>query len=109
MKTSYAVKWREAAGQTFLGRLEFTADALVLEGRHGSENAVMRTVAFNELRGFHLADSAAERLDGQATLVVERREGDYLVTSSLVHAGVVQELVDRLSKLHRAGAASPDG
>ncbi|MEY2517304.1 MAG: hypothetical protein QOJ89_4662, partial [bacterium] len=33
MKTSYAVKWREPDGKTYLGRLEFGPKALVLEGR----------------------------------------------------------------------------
>ncbi|HEV2591599.1 MAG TPA: hypothetical protein VGU02_06870 [Gaiellaceae bacterium] len=99
MKTSYAVKWREPSGHTFLGRLEFSTDALVLEGRNGSEGAVVRTIGFDELCGFRLGRSAEERLDGQATLVVERPLGNFLVTSSIVHAGVLQELVHRLSEL----------
>ncbi len=99
MKTSYAVKWREPSGHTFLGRLEFGPTALVLEGRNGSESAVVRTIAFNELRGFRLARAAGERLDEQPTLVVERPGGDFLVTSTVIHAGVLQELVHRLSEL----------
>jgi hypothetical protein len=108
MATSYAVKWREPNGHTFLGRLEFSANALVLEGRDGSEGAVIRTIGFHELRGFHLAHTADERLNGQTTLVVERPQGDFLVTSSVVHAGVLQELVHRISELHLVRAASPD-
>ncbi|MCW2976803.1 MAG: hypothetical protein JWM06_2084 [Actinomycetia bacterium] len=104
MKTTYAVKWREPSGHTFLGRLEFSEEALVLEGRNGSEGAVVRTIAVQELTGFRLAQSADERLDGQATLVVERPSGDVLVTSSVVHAGVLQELVHRLSQLHQLSA-----
>jgi hypothetical protein len=104
MKTSYAVKWREPSGHTFLGRLEFSADALVLEGRDGSEGAVVRTFPFHELRSFRLAETVDERLDGQTTLVVERRTGDLLVTSSVIHAGVVQELVHRLSEQHLSGS-----
>jgi hypothetical protein len=100
MKTTYAVKWREPSGHTFLGRLEFSGKALVLEGRNGSEGAVVRTLDFHELRGFRLAQTADERLDGRATLVVQRLRGDFLVTSSVVHAGVLQELVHRLSELH---------
>ena len=40
MQTSYAVKWRESSGHTFLGRLEFGPAALVLEGRDGAADAV---------------------------------------------------------------------
>lgn len=103
MKTSYAVKWREPSGHTFLGRLEFGSTALVLEGRNGSESAVVRTIAFDELRGFRLAQATGERLDDQPTLVVERPGGDFLVTSTVVHAGVLQELVHRLSELRLLG------
>jgi hypothetical protein len=106
MKTSYAVKWREPSGHTFLGRLEFSAEAVVLEGRNGSEGAVVRTIDFHGLRGFRLAETADERLDGQTTLVVERPRGNFLVTSSVVHAGVVQELVHRLSELRKLGTTA---
>jgi hypothetical protein len=99
MKTSYAVKWREPSGETFLGRLEFGPKALLLEGRHGGEVAVVRTLDFGELRGFRLGRATDERLDEQPTLVVERSSGDFLITSTVVHAGVLQELVHRLSEL----------
>jgi hypothetical protein len=99
MKTSYAVKWREPNGHTFLGRLELGSSALVLEGRNGSESAVVRTIDFDELRGFRLAQATGERLDELPTLVVERPGGDFLITSTVVHAGVLQEIVHRLSEL----------
>ena len=64
----YAVKWREPAGQTFLGRLVFTPQALVLEGRNGDEHGVTRTIGFDEVRGFRVGRAGDERLDGQPTL-----------------------------------------
>jgi hypothetical protein len=99
MKTSYAVKWRESSGHTFLGRLDFGPTALVLEGRDGAADAILRTIEFEELDGFHLAQTSGDRLDGKPTLVVERAGGDVLVTSAVMHAGVLQELVHRLSSL----------
>lgn len=99
MKTSYAVKWRESSGHTFLGRLDFEPTALVLEGRDGAADAIVRTIEFEDLDGFHLAQSSGDRLDGKPTLVVERAGGDVLVTSAVMHAGVLQELVHRLSTL----------
>lgn len=99
MKTSYAVKWREPSGQIYLGKLEFAAEALVLEGRNGGAGAIRRTIDFADSRGFRLGHGPEERLDGQPTLVVDRPGGDFLVTSVAMRAGVLQELVHRLSEL----------
>jgi len=109
MKTSYAVKWRESSGRTFLGRLDFGPTALVLEGREGAADAIVRTIEFEALDGFHLAQSSSDRLDGKPTLVVERAGGDVLVTSAVVHAGVLQELVHRLSTLRLVALAPAPG
>jgi hypothetical protein len=102
MTTTYAVKWREPDGETYLGRLEFAPKALVLEGRGEGEDGVKRTIGYDELRGFHIGQRTAERFDGQPALVVERPGGDYLVTSTVMHAGVLRELVHRLSELRPA-------
>jgi hypothetical protein len=99
MKTSYAVKWREPSGQSFLGRLELGPKALVLEGRNGGEDAVLRTMDLEELHGFRLGQAGGEQLDAQPTLVVQHADGDVLVTTAVIHAGVLQELVHRLSEL----------
>jgi len=99
MKTSYAVKWREPSGHTYVGKLELAPKALILEGRNGGEDAIRRTIDFDELRSFRLGQKAEERLDGQPTLVVERPGGDFLIASTVMHAGVLQELVHRLSEL----------
>ena len=87
-----------ADGHSF-GRLVFTPQALVLEGRNGDEHGVTRTIGFDEVRGFHVGRAGDERLDGQPTLVIERAGGDWVITSKVVHAGVLQELVDRLAQL----------
>jgi hypothetical protein len=103
MKTSYAVKWREPNGHMYLGKLELEPTSLVLQGRNGDERAVRRTIPFDELRGFRLGLTEAERLDGRPTLVVERPGGDVLITSAVIHAGVLQELVHRLAELRLPG------
>src|SRR6266576_2743277 len=99
MKTSYAVKWREPDGKTYLGRLEFAPKALVLEGRENGSPPTRRTLSYDELGGFHLGRSGAERLDGQSALVVECRGDEFRITSTVMHAGVLQELVHRLSEV----------
>jgi hypothetical protein len=99
MEASYAVKWREPDGHVFLGRLELVATALVLEGRNGGERAVRRTIDADQLRRIRIGRRAEERLDGQPTVVVECEGGDVVVASSVMHAGVLQELLHRLAEL----------
>jgi hypothetical protein len=94
---TYAIRWREPDGATFLGRLELAPTAILLEGRANGDAAVVRSLPYDELLGFHIGRGPDERLDGRAALVVERRAGDVLVTSAVVHAGVLTELADRLA------------
>jgi hypothetical protein len=99
MTPSYAVKWREPDGHVYVGKLQFEPHALALEGRNSGEGTVRRTIDFAALRSFRLGQDADERLDGQPTLVVEHPAGSVFVTSTVVHAGVLQEVADRVSEL----------
>lgn len=102
--TTYAVKWREPDGQTFIGRLALGPRALRLEGRRrGAEGpAVERQFGYEELQGLRMGSRGADRLDGRPALVVERPDGAYLVTDAGMGAPIVQELVDRLADLRLA-------
>ena len=99
--TTYAVKWREPDGQTFIGRLALGHRTLRLVGRspgaHGP--TVDRQIGYAELSGLRLGSRGADRLDGRPALVVERADGPYLVADGGMGAPVVQELVDRLAHL----------
>jgi hypothetical protein len=103
-ETTYAVKWREPDGKTYLGRLELGAEALVLEGRTNGDGPVLRSIGYGELRGLHIGRGPDELLDGLPALVVERAAGDVVVGTAVVHLGVLQELADRLAAVR---AASP--
>lgn len=106
MKT-YAVKWREPDGQTFIGRLALGSRALRLDGRRcgGEDPPVSRRFGYAELRGPRIDSGGAQRLDGRPALVVERPDGDYLVAGAGLGAPIVQELVDRLAELRLAPPA----
>lgn len=104
--TTYAVKWREPDGQTFVGRLALGARALLLDGRRrgASEAPVERRFGYEELRGLRIGNTAADRLDGRPALVIERADGPYLVADAGLGAPIVQELVERLSDLRLCAA-----
>lgn len=103
MKT-YAVKWREPDGKTYVGRLALGPRTLRLDGRRrgAEEPPVNRQFGYEELRGLRIGSRGAERLDGRPALVVERPDGAYLVAGAGMGAPIVQELVDRLAELRLA-------
>lgn len=101
MNTSYAVKWREPDGQAFVGRLELGPRALHLVGDAGGTQ-VDRQIGYDELDGLHIGHDAGERVDGRRALVIERPQGAFHLTSTVLEAGILQELVDRLSELSLA-------
>jgi hypothetical protein len=76
-----------------------------LEGMSGSM-PTSREIAYLELAGIHLGRSAVERIDGRVSLVLLPVAGDELTVASVAQAGVLREIVDRLSALRRSGAAA---
>ena len=102
MKITYAVKWREPDGRTYVGRLALGPRTLHLEGRGPQGPVVDRQIGYDEVQGLRMASRGPDRLDGRPTLVVERADGSYLLTSAGMGAGIVQELVDRLGELRLA-------
>jgi hypothetical protein len=104
MNTTYAVKWREPDGSTYVGRLALGPRALWLEGRASDGPVVDRHIGYEEVQGLRIAHKGADRLDDRPALVVDRADGPYLVTSTAMGAGILQELVDRLASLRLAAA-----
>jgi hypothetical protein len=99
---TYAVKWREPDGQTYVGSLALGPRTLRLEGRLPDGPLTDRQIGYEELRGLRIGNHGSDRLDGRPALVIERADGQYLVTSAGTGAGVLQELVDRLAELRLA-------
>ena len=99
--TTYAVKWREPNGQTFIGRLALGPRSLRLDGRRrgAEEPPVNRRFRYEELQSLRIGSRGVDRLDGRPALIVEWHEGAYLVAGAGMGAPIVQELVDRLVEL----------
>jgi hypothetical protein len=71
----------------------------VLEGRNHGVGTIRRALSFEDVTGFRLGGSDEERLEDRPTLVVEWPGGDFLITSAVVHGGVLQEVLHQLSEL----------
>lgn len=97
VKTGYAVKWREQDGREYLGLLTLGPAILHLEGRGGEGPIVERQLARDELREVRIGRTAADRLDGRPTLVVDHPDGTYHVAGAVTSTGILRELVGQLS------------
>ena len=97
MKTTYAVKWREPDGQTYLGRLALGARTLGLEGRQRGGPAVSRQISYEGILSLRIGGRGADRLDGQPALVVDRADGRYYISSAGMGSRIVQEVAERLA------------
>ena len=103
VKETYAIKWREPDGQTYLGRLSLGMRALVLDGRGSGESIVSRQIGYEEILGRPSGRLGAERLEGRPALAVERPDGTYLICDAGMGAPILRELADRLFDLRSAG------
>jgi hypothetical protein len=101
MGATYAVKWREPDGASYVGRLALDAGTLRLEGRGSDGTRVDRRIGFDEVRDVAVGSRGPDRLDGRPALIVDRDDGRYLVASAGSGPGIVQEVVERLAELRR--------
>ena len=93
---SYGVVWREGTLPLASGKLELRSDALRLDGMAGGRH-VSRDLAYDSLVTVRVGRSAAERIGGRASLVLERRSGEPIAIASVSQPGVVAELAERLA------------
>jgi hypothetical protein len=102
MGATYAVKWREPDGISYVGRLALDVGTLHLEGRGSDGTPVDRRIAYGEVSELGVG-AGQDRLDGRPALVVARGDDRYLVASAGWGAGIVQEVVERIAELRRDG------
>ena len=102
--TTYAVKWREPDGRTFIGGLTLGPRTLRFVGRTpGAEGPTIdQQIGYAELEGLRIGSRGSDRLDGQPALIVECADGPYSVADAGMGAPIVQELADRLADLRLA-------
>jgi hypothetical protein len=100
MHTTYGVVWREGLQPLARGKLELLPGSVRLEGMSGSE-PVSREIEYLELSDVRIGRSPDERIDGHVSLVLVPHRGDALAVTSVAQAGVLREIVDRLSALRQ--------
>jgi hypothetical protein len=97
----YAVVWRTGNGPTSSGKLQLGADDLVL---HGSSEDELR-IPFDELSSAEIGRAAAERINGDKSLVLERQSCERVLVAALGGVGLLGELTDLLARLRAERAA----
>jgi len=97
----YAVVWRTGDGPTSSGRLELGEDELVLHGA-GSEGL---RVPFDELSSVEIGHGAAERINGDRSVVLERHSCERVLVAALGGVGLLGEITELLARLRAERAA----
>jgi hypothetical protein len=100
MQTSYGVVWREGDRPIVAGKLELLPRGLRLEGRERSQD-----IPYERLAGVHVGRSAAERLDGRPSVVLERRGAELVTIATVAQSSLIGEIAERLAEL-QLGAQS---
>jgi hypothetical protein len=96
MESSYGVVWREGALPLASGKLELRADALHLDGM-AAGRPVSRDLAYDSLVTVRVGRSAAERIAGRLSVVLERRCGLPIAIAGVSQLGIVAEIAERLA------------
>jgi hypothetical protein len=97
MRTTYGVVWREGETSLARGKLELLPRSVRLDGLAGSKQIALE-VPYADLDAVRTGRTASDRLNGQPTLVLERRDAEPVVIAAVTQAGVVAELTEHLAK-----------
>jgi hypothetical protein len=98
----YAVVWRTGEGPTSSGRLELGAHELVLQGSAEPEGF---RIPFDELASTGIGRGAGDRINGEKSLVLERRSCERVLIAAFGGVGLLGELTDLLARLRAEHAA----
>ena len=93
---SYAIVWTENGGLRLTGRLDLTADAVVLTGTRAGAPA-LRELRYGDLTTAHLERSTQVELVPGTALILGTHDGDRVVIGSLEGVGALHELGDELA------------
>jgi hypothetical protein len=98
MRATYAVVWCEGEEPVASGRLEIRPQSIAFSGG-GGDGAVERELPLESLCAVRVGRSPQDRLEGRASLVLERRNGPLIRVAGVAQPGIVAELAQRLAGL----------
>lgn len=91
---SRAVVWRVGDSPVSCGKLELDDEGLVLSGASAPQGL---RIALGDVTSVSIGRTTDERIDGVASLVVERRSGDRLLAYVFGSVAALSELVELIS------------
>jgi len=100
----YTAVWCDNGSAPLAGVLEVGPASLRFEGRSADRQALL-SVAFGDIRGFHLARAPRERLLGRPAIVLDVGSADPIRVST-PEPGALHELLDALTLAHKSVRAS---
>jgi hypothetical protein len=104
MQKSYGVVWREGSHPLATGMLELRPRELRFEGLADSQPAA-ETIPYEDLAGVRIGRSSAERIDGRASVIIERRTGLPVTLTTVAQPTLLGEIVERLTAMQFGGEA----
>jgi hypothetical protein len=105
LMTSYGVVWKEGSAVQ-AGKLELESLAVRLEGLDRDGHRLVQELAYSDLSAVRIARTQEDRLEGRATLILERSAGARVLVASVAQAGILSEIADRLSAIPLGAAAA---
>ena len=97
MRKCYGVVWREGTLPLATGKLELRTRGLRLEGLAASRSTA-REIAYEGLVGVRVG-SVADQIEGQPTVILERRTGSPIMIATVPQPSLVGEIAKRLTAL----------
>jgi hypothetical protein len=101
MQRTYGVVWRDGVSPLATGKLELLPRGLRLEGRDRR-----RDIPYEGLSGVHVGRSAAERINGRPSVVLERIGHVPITIATVAQSSLVGEIAEQLAAF-QLGASGP--
>jgi len=101
----YAVAWRGTNGVVASGRIDLEGSELVLRGSGPGGSVARDRLSLERIAAIRIGRTAADRIHGERSVVLELRGDEVLAIAPLGAAGAVFELADLVAEL---SASAPD-
>ena len=105
LASTYAVVWQEPGGPLFAGELALARGRLALEGSGPDGSLASLGIPYGDLAGVRVGRAPAERLNGLACIILERRAAPPISIGPVSGTGAVFDVGRALAELISERAA----